>query len=168
MQRHIRKVYACLAVTCHLHFGRMTGFFYVLLRYHGGGTDTEIRVSTESRPWRRKCSRRPLLRGFEPATFQSRVRRSNHWAIPLPPSPPPPTHTPVWVEKVVVGNGNRPQQWPVMSRAAVGAARNRTRWSLSFADLLTSRRLLYWTLDLADILSWTHGLPAAFDTGPKT
>ena len=26
----IRKVYARLAVTCHLHFGRMTGIFYVL------------------------------------------------------------------------------------------------------------------------------------------
>ena len=25
-----------------------------------------------------------LLQGFEPATFQSRVRRSNHWAIPAP------------------------------------------------------------------------------------
>ena len=25
----------------------------------------------------------PLLQGFEPATFQSRVRRSNHWATPL-------------------------------------------------------------------------------------
>ena len=24
----------------------------------------------------------PLLQGFEPATFQSRVRRSNHWAVP--------------------------------------------------------------------------------------
>ena len=24
----------------------------------------------------------PLQQGFEPATFQSRVRRSNHWAIP--------------------------------------------------------------------------------------
>ena len=31
MQSHIRKVYACLAVTCHLHFGRMIGIFYVLL-----------------------------------------------------------------------------------------------------------------------------------------
>ena len=30
----------------------------MLLWYHGGGTDTEIRVSTESRPWRRKFSRR--------------------------------------------------------------------------------------------------------------
>ena len=28
----------------------------MLLRHHGGGTDTEIRVSTESRPWRRKFS----------------------------------------------------------------------------------------------------------------
>ena len=27
----------------------------------------------------------PLLQGFEPATFQSRVRRSNHWAIFPPP-----------------------------------------------------------------------------------
>ena len=25
----------------------------------------------------------PLLQGFEPVTFQSRVRRSNHWAIPV-------------------------------------------------------------------------------------
>ena len=39
-------------------FGRKTGIFYVLLWKHGGGTDTEIRVSTESRPWRRKFSRR--------------------------------------------------------------------------------------------------------------
>ena len=27
----------------------------------------------------------PFQQGFEPATFQSRVRRSNHWAIPAPP-----------------------------------------------------------------------------------
>ena len=26
----------------------------------------------------------PFQQGFEPATFQSRVRRSNHWAIPAP------------------------------------------------------------------------------------
>ena len=51
---------------------------------YGGGTDTEIRVSTESRPWRRKFSRRSSREGFEPATFQSRVRCSNHWAIPAP------------------------------------------------------------------------------------
>ena len=28
----------------------------------------------------------PFQQGFEPATFQSRVRRSNHWAIPAPSS----------------------------------------------------------------------------------
>ena len=27
----------------------------------------------------------PFQQGFEPATFQSRVRCSNHWAIPAPP-----------------------------------------------------------------------------------
>ena len=26
----------------------------------------------------------PLQQGFEPVTFQSQVRRSNHWAIPAP------------------------------------------------------------------------------------
>ena len=53
MQSHIRKVYACLAVTCHLRFWQNDGG---LLR--ATGTDTEIRVSTESWPWRRKFSRR--------------------------------------------------------------------------------------------------------------
>ena len=125
---HIRKVYACLAVTCHLHFWQndrdflratvvtrgwngyrnksqhrkstlekkipagirtrdlsITSPALYLLSYprprifNGGGTDTEIRVSTESRPWRRK-----FQQGFEPATFQSRVRRSTYWAIPAP------------------------------------------------------------------------------------
>jgi len=56
MQSHICKVYACLVVTCHLHFWQPDRDLYVLLRQHG--TDTEIRVSTESRPWRRKVSRR--------------------------------------------------------------------------------------------------------------
>ena len=53
MQSHIRKVYACLAVTCHLHFWQNDRD---LLR--ATGTDTEIRASTESRPCRRKFSRR--------------------------------------------------------------------------------------------------------------
>ena len=38
LQSHIRRVHACLTVTCHLHFWQNDG----------GGTDTEIRVSTES------------------------------------------------------------------------------------------------------------------------
>ena len=59
MQSHICKVYACLAVTCHLHFWQndrdLLGATAVT---RGGGMDTEIRVSIESQPWRRKFSRR--------------------------------------------------------------------------------------------------------------
>ena len=59
MQSHIRKVYACLAVTCHRHFwqndrGLLRATAVTEIRV----TDTEIRVSTESWPWRRKVSRR--------------------------------------------------------------------------------------------------------------
>ena len=45
--------------------------------------DTQIRVSTESRPWRRKFSCRSC-RDTEPTTFQLRVWCCNHWAIPAP------------------------------------------------------------------------------------
>ena len=45
MQSHIRRVHACLAVTCHLHFWPNDQDLNVLLRQYGGGTDTEIRVS---------------------------------------------------------------------------------------------------------------------------
>ena len=48
-----------------------------------GGTDTKIRVSTESWPWRRKFFHHSC-RGFEPATFQSWIQHSSHWAIPSP------------------------------------------------------------------------------------
>ena len=80
---HIRKVYACLAVTCHLHFCQNDRDF--------------LRATAVTRGWneyRNKSQHRkstlekkilpPLQQGFEPATFQSRVRRSNHWAIPAP------------------------------------------------------------------------------------
>ena len=77
MQSHIRKVYACLAVTCHLHFWQ---------------NDRDLlRATAVTRGWngyRNKSQHRkltlekkilpPLLPGFEPGTFQSRVRRSNH------------------------------------------------------------------------------------------
>ena len=80
---HIRKVYACLAVTCHLHFWQ---------------NDRDLlRATVVTRGWngyRNKSQHRkstlenkilpPFQQGFEPATFQSRVRRSNHWAIPAP------------------------------------------------------------------------------------
>ena len=85
MPKHgsIRKVYACLAVTCHLHFWQNDRDF--------------LRATAVTRGWnvyRNKSQHRkstlekkilpPFQQGFEPATFQSRVRRSNHWAIPAP------------------------------------------------------------------------------------
>ena len=78
---HIRKVYACLAVTCHLHFCQNDRDF--------------LRATVVTRGWngyRNKSQHGkstlenkilpPFQQGFEPATFESRVRRSNHWAIP--------------------------------------------------------------------------------------
>ena len=83
IQSHIHKVYACLAVTCHLHFWQNDRDF--------------LRATAVTRGWngyRNKRQHRkltlekkilpPLQQGFEPATFQSRVQRSNHWAIPAP------------------------------------------------------------------------------------
>ena len=84
MQSHIRKVYACLAVTCHMHFWQ---------------NDRDLlRATVVTRGWNRYRNKsqhgkstlenKILLlfqQGFEPATFQSRVQRSNHWAIPAPP-----------------------------------------------------------------------------------
>ena len=80
---HIRKVYACLAVTCHLHFWQNDRDF--------------LRATVVTRGWnvyRNKSQHRkstlekkilpPFQQGFEPATFQSRVRCSNHGAIPAP------------------------------------------------------------------------------------
>ena len=83
MQSHIRKVYASLAVTCHLHFWQ--------------NDQGLLRATAVTRGWngyRNKSQHRkltlekkillPLQQGFEPTTFQSRVRHSNHWAIPAP------------------------------------------------------------------------------------
>ena len=78
---HIRKVYACLAVTCHLHFWQNDrDFLRATVVAH---TDTEIRVSTESRPWRRKFSRR--------SSRDSNPRPFNHesGALTTELSPPP-------------------------------------------------------------------------------
>ena len=74
MQSHIRKVYASLAVTCHLHFWQWPGSFTYCY---------ERRVSTENRPWRRKFSRRSC-RDSNPRPF-------NHesGALTTELSPPP-------------------------------------------------------------------------------
>ena len=54
MQSHICKVLACLAVTCHLHFWQNDWGLVRATVVTRGGTDTKIRVITESWPWRRK------------------------------------------------------------------------------------------------------------------
>ena len=80
---HIRKVYACLAVTCHLHFWQndrdLLCATVVTRGWNGYQNKSQHRKSTLE-----KKILLPLQQGFEPATFQSRVRRSNHWAIPTP------------------------------------------------------------------------------------
>ena len=83
MQSHICKVYACLAVTCHLHFWQNDRD---LLRATAvtRGWNWYLNKSQHRKLTLEKKILPPLLQGFEPATFQSRVRRSNHWAIPAP------------------------------------------------------------------------------------
>ena len=80
---HIRKVYACLAVTCHLHFWQNDRDFLratvVTRGWNGYRNKSQHRKSTLE-----KKILPPFQQGFERATFQSRVRRSNHWAIPAP------------------------------------------------------------------------------------
>ena len=77
MQRHIRKVYGCLAVTCHLHFWQndrdLVRATVVTRGWNGYRNKSRHKKSTME-----KKILPPLLQGFEPATFQSRVRRSNH------------------------------------------------------------------------------------------
>ena len=82
-QSHIHKVYAFLAVTCHLHFWQNDRDFLrataVTRGWNGCRYQSQHRKSTLE-----KKILPPLLQEFEPATFQSRVRRSNHWVrLPL-------------------------------------------------------------------------------------
>ena len=83
MQSHIHKVYACLAVTCHLHFWqndrdllRATAVTRGWNRYQNKSQHRKLTLEKKILP--------PLLQGFEPVTFQSRVWCSNRWAIPDP------------------------------------------------------------------------------------
>ena len=78
MQSHIRKVYACLAVTCHLRFWQNDrGLLFataVTRGWNGYRNKSQHRKLTPE-----KKIVPPLLQGFEPATFRSRAWRSNHW-----------------------------------------------------------------------------------------
>ena len=83
MQSHICKVYVCLAVTCDLHFWQndqdLLHATAVKWGWNGYRNKSQHRKSTLE-----KKIFLLLLLGFEPVTFQSRVWRSNHWAIPAP------------------------------------------------------------------------------------
>ena len=81
-QSHIRKVHACLAVTCHLHFWqndrdllRATAVTWGWNGYRNKSQHRKLTMEKKGFP--------PLLQGFEPVTFQSRVRRSNTELSPL-------------------------------------------------------------------------------------
>ena len=81
IQSHIGRVYVCLGVTCHLHFWQ---------------NDRDLlRATAVTRGWngyRNKSQHRkltlekkilpPLLEGFKPATFKSRVRRAKPLSYP--------------------------------------------------------------------------------------
>ena len=73
-------MYACLAVTCHLHFWQNDRDFLrataVTRGWNGYRNKSQHRKSTLE-----KKILPPFQQGFEPATFQSRVRCSNHWAV---------------------------------------------------------------------------------------
>ena len=80
---HIRKVYACLAVTCHLHFWQNDRDFLratvVTRGWNGYRNKSQHRKSTLE-----KKLLPPFQQGFEPATFQSRVRCSKPLSYPRP------------------------------------------------------------------------------------
>ena len=77
MQSHIRKVYACLAVTCHLRFWQndrgLLRATAVTRGWNGYRNKSQHRTLTLEK---KICP--PLQQGFKSATFRSRVRRSNH------------------------------------------------------------------------------------------
>ena len=86
-----------LAVTCHLHFWQNDRDFLratvVTRGWNGYRNKSQHRKSTLE-----KKILLPFQQGFEPATFQSRVQRSNHWAIPAP--TPLPSHFKSFIPKV--------------------------------------------------------------------
>ena len=83
MQSHIRKVYTCLAVTCHLCFCQNDWDLLRATVVTQGWNGYQNKTQSQHRKLTLEKKILPsLLWGFEPTTFQSRVQRSNHWAIP--------------------------------------------------------------------------------------
>ena len=122
MQSHIRKVYACLAVTCHLHFWQYDRDFLratvVTRGWNGYRSKSQHRKSTLE-----KKILPPFQQGFEPATFQSRVRRSNHWSIPAPP------RKPVLGVCVQIRPLHSPAPFPLLSGGITSGGRQQGLWA---------------------------------------
>ena len=80
---HIRKVYACLTVTCHLHFWQNDRDFLRATAVTRGWNGYRNKSQHRSRPWRRKFSRR--------SSRDSNPRPFNHesGALTTELSPPP-------------------------------------------------------------------------------
>ena len=131
LQSHIRKVYACLAVTCHLHFWQNERDLLRATAVTRGGTDTEIKVNTESRPRRRNFFRRscrdPNPQPFNHESSAQTTELSPPWETVLPLRPllwnfflcifmwlnqgPPPILRPSLMFRVVLKQGLVPQHW---------------------------------------------------------
>ena len=88
MRSHIHKVHAYLAVTCHRGLLRATA---VTRGWNGYRNKSQHRKLTPE-----KKILPPLQQGFEPATFRSRVRRSNHSRCDLPLLPHDPYYLHLW------------------------------------------------------------------------
>ena len=70
----------CLAVTCQLHFLQNDRVLLCATAVTRGRN----RYQNKSQHRKLTLEKKILLPGFKPATFQSRVQCSNHWAISLP------------------------------------------------------------------------------------
>ena len=81
MQSYISKVHAHLAVTCHPHFWQNDRGLLRATAVTRGWNGYRNKIQHRKLTMEKKILP-PLLQGFEPTTFWSRVRRSNHWAIP--------------------------------------------------------------------------------------
>ena len=72
-------VYMYLTVTCHLHFWQNGQDLLHATAVDGGGTDSKVRVCTESAQGQENYPA-----GIQPRTFLSQVQCWNHWAVPTP------------------------------------------------------------------------------------
>ena len=84
IQSTISKVHAYLAVTCYLHFWQTDQDLLRATAVTWEGWNGYQNKSQHKKLTLEKKIIPPLLRGFEPVTFQSRVQRSNHWVISAP------------------------------------------------------------------------------------